>query len=339
MQADRARADSPRGAAVRRGAWAAAALLALAAACAPKRESEPLERSGRCGSLRDLALFTRAAAQGGPFFLDRFEVTRLDLAEFAASHPTVALPLSVREVEPDQRALPAAQLDLPMARALAAWRFCRLPRADEWSFACTIDGRDVFPWGSRADPARANTSDLGLFLPLAVGTFESGRRQGGPYDLIGNVSEWTETVPTAWFYQDRDPAPVLFAANARLWRNPALQPWALPGRLFAPSLVVAAAGEAAPREVLGADFRTPMRESSQWRSPSDRSDAIGLRLCTTPRELLAAMGPALGSLSAEEQRQLSAFCRRPGHAEALRAALPEARLDAAVRRRWEEALP
>ncbi|MEY3161262.1 MAG: hypothetical protein RIT25_1253, partial [Planctomycetota bacterium] len=41
-----------------------------------------IAREGRFGSLRDLVVFDRPAEQGGPFFLDRFEVTRDDWTQF-----------------------------------------------------------------------------------------------------------------------------------------------------------------------------------------------------------------------------------------------------------------
>ena len=49
-----------------------------------------LSRRGPLGSLRDLVLFDRSLDAGGPFFLDRFEATRSDWAEFAACAAGVA---------------------------------------------------------------------------------------------------------------------------------------------------------------------------------------------------------------------------------------------------------
>jgi hypothetical protein len=44
----------------------------------------------------------------------------------------------------------------------------------------------------------ANTLELGLGRPTAVGTFESGRSPSDCYDLLGNVSEWVaDSVPSA----------------------------------------------------------------------------------------------------------------------------------------------
>ncbi|MGE3173199.1 MAG: formylglycine-generating enzyme family protein [Planctomycetota bacterium] len=320
------------------------ALLALlaagAAGCDGNGGEEPLLRRGPHGSLRDLVLFDRGAAGGGPLFLDRFEVTRGDWAEFAttaAGRAAGAAPLPA--LRGDEAVLPMAFVDLTQARAFARWRRCRLPRSDEWTFACTTDGKDTYPWGSLPDAARANTSDLGVFAPLPVGTFESGRNGDGPYDLIGNVSEWTETVPASWFHARREALPPVRVALGRLRRAVALTLWSPLPELPPLAFAIAAAGDLAPREVLGADFATSMREGPQLRAPGERSSALGLRLCTTPQELLTALAGDLAALDGEGLQQLRAFARRPGHAAALRQALPAAQLSPAARARFEALLP
>lgn len=317
-------------------------MFAAVAACGGGAEEPPLARRGELGSLRDLVLFWRGPAAGGPFFLDRFEATRADFAEFAASPAGVAA-LRGRAVDAAGEAavLPMAGVDLGTARAFAAWRHCRLPRADEWTYACTSDGRDEYPWGAHAKAERANTSDLGVFAPLPVGTFESGRSGNGPYDLIGNVAEWTETVPAAWFHFGRDFVSPLRSAAVLAQTAPALAIWRLPGGMPTPGLLVAVAGSTAPREVLGGHYAAAMTDGPQWRAPADHADTIGVRLATTPEELLTALAPGLGSFGAEDRRQLERFCRRGQHAEVLRAALqqlPATALPAKARAAFEALL-
>ena len=60
-----------------------------------------------------------------------------------------------------------------------------------------------------------------------VGTFESGRRAGSdtPYDLVGNVREWSESVPASWCEQDLE-VPASFArCHERALATPALGVW------------------------------------------------------------------------------------------------------------------
>ena len=176
-------------------------LVLAACADAGKEPAEALQRAGRYGSLRDLVLFASTdPVDAEALFVDRFEVTRGDWKEFAVSEAgrAAGAPTVLSGGDPD---LPIGGIDLTLARAFAAWRFLRLPRREEWLVAAAVDGRSRYPWGGRDDPLRTNSAELGLGRATPVGTFESGRRGGGdqPYDLVGNVSEWTESVPVAWW--------------------------------------------------------------------------------------------------------------------------------------------
>ncbi len=326
-------------------------LLLAATACGGDAPPPPLLRDGALGSLRDLVFYERGAA-GGPLFFDRFEATRGDFAGFAATDAGRAAGIAVRlaqlsataqaaPLSADEAVLPMAGVDLAQARAFSRWRCCRLPRSDEWTFVCTTDGRDTFPWGTNPSPARANTSDLGVYAPLPVGTFESGRSGDGPYDLIGNVAEWTETVPGAWFHFDRDWLSPMALAARRADRIAALAVWRLPGTVVPPAVVVAVASREAPREVLGADFASSMLDGPRLRSPVDRGDTLGVRLCTTPDELVIALAARRSTFTAGDRTQIERFCRRRNHAVVLRAAVQRLRpqLDAAGLAWFEAFLP
>jgi hypothetical protein len=321
-------------------------LGAALAGCGGSDFSAPLVRSGRLGSLRDLFLFARADAAGGPFFLDCFEVTRGDWLEFArtaAGRAVRAPPPHIERMDDDS--LPMAGVDLVQARAFAHWRCCRLPRDDEWSYACTSGNHNVFPWGEAGpqDDVRANTQDLGFGGPTPVGAFESGRvGESGPYDMIGNVAEWSETVPKWWFREDRDGLRPVWSARCQLTAAAGMAAWALPGAPWSPVLIVEAARQQAPREVLGSAFAQPRAELVVERLAGERGDTIGLRLCTSPGELLVALARDRSSFDREDRRQLERFVRRDGHAEVLRSALAEfgddGPLDAAARRWCAELL-
>lgn len=340
------------------GRWQAASLrgrhsrrglitvLVVGAACSPGQPADDvplsLERTGRFGSLRDFVLFERTI-DGQPFvlFLDRFEATRADWREFAATAAGRTVAAGRVPVVGDL-ALPVGNVDLQQARAFAAWRLARLPRAREW-FTCVMgDGRNRFPWGSKEDPTRTNTGELGLGEPTPVGTFESGRRSEGnqPYDLIGNVSEWTETVPASWCLSDRsgdplggvlDPGASFAAACERVRSLPALTVWGGVGGLVAPMWAAALAGADAPHEVVGADFQSPMAATSETVLAGDRRTRTGVRLCTTPRELLEAMLACRDELDAVDRALLRRFLSRPEHRSALLAAWPPFAAQAARR--------
>jgi formylglycine-generating enzyme required for sulfatase activity len=300
---------------------------------------QALARSGRLGSLRDLVLFERAPALGGTFFLDRFEVTRADWREFCESAEGKALGAMAPHIEVSvDEALPMADVDLAQARAFAAWRCCRLPLAEEWWFATTANGRYAYPWGDSDDASRANTHELGIGRAVPVGTFESGRASAtAPYDLVGNIAEWTESVPLSFFRADPALLSASWSARRQLQASPALGAWCVPGRAWSPYLLVQAAGARAPREVLGGDFVSARSELSRVQSPQERADTIGLRLCAQPRELMQAIATAQDQLTDLDRMQLERFVRRPGHAEVLRAELSA--VDAPTRNFFESVLP
>lgn len=133
------------------------------------------------------------------FYIDKFEVTNLQYAEFSnATHRR----------SPDHfrnRTFPEGKADHPVtyvswfdATAYCAWAGKRLPTDQEWEKAARgTDGR-WFPWGDQFDPLKANTPirwqevrSFGDTTP--VGSFESGKSPYGVYDMSGNVWEWTSS--------------------------------------------------------------------------------------------------------------------------------------------------
>jgi formylglycine-generating enzyme required for sulfatase activity len=314
-------------------------LLAMTLVGCGDSAPQALARTGRLGSLRDLVLFERAAPLGGPFFLDRFEVTRGDWREFCESEVGRVVQAPQPHFDaPGDEALPMADIELAQARAFAAWRCCRLPLAEEWWFATTANGRYAYPWGDSDDASRANTHELGIGRAVPVGTFESGRASASaPYDLVGNIAEWTESVPLAFFRADPSQLSPSWSARRQLQASPALGAWCLPGRAWSPFFVVQAAGSRAPREVLGGDFVSARSDLSRIHLPNERADTIGLRLCAQPRELMQAIASAADQLTALDRVQLERFVRRAGHSEVLRAELGA--VDRTTQRFFEPYLP
>ncbi|GAB4155083.1 MAG: hypothetical protein Fur0037_23570 [Planctomycetota bacterium] len=306
--------------------WPLALALLLAGCGEPSSAGgrEPT-RQGRFGSLRDFVLFERAPEEGGPFFLDRFEVTRSDWEEFEGR-------ATGGESSDLNGALPMVGIDLHAARRFAAWRFARLPRLDEWTFAATGGGKDRYPWGSVWRSTCANCRDLGLAEPTPVGTFESGRKPSGPYDLVGNAAEWTETVPQDLLrLPERSPPERIEDLNLMHWlveRSFGLAFWVRPWRPSPTLWLVAAVDERMPRLVVGGSYLTtmgqnppPAEQLQVARLPADLDPGTGLRLAADPVSILRALGRYERPLSVEEDALLRGFLRRPGHREALAAAL------------------
>ncbi|MCB9878673.1 MAG: SUMF1/EgtB/PvdO family nonheme iron enzyme [Planctomycetes bacterium] len=307
-------------------------MLALAgAACdgqapgsGPAIEQVPT-RSGRFGSLRDLVLVERTGLPlGQALFVDRFEVTEADWREFAMS-PRGLRVGAARIVLGGNGSLPVSGIDLTQARAFAAWRCCRLPNEVEWQLVTAGDGRSMFPWGYKQDPSRANTGELALGVVTPVGTFESGRRANSdsPYDLIGNVGEWTETVPWRWCGPEFEQSGAFGRSLRRARATAALAVWGGPGGILPLGAIVAAGGDDVPHVVVGSDFQTPMTELYREQLGGERRQRTGLRIYTTAAELLRRMSEEAAPEDVREQAQLRQFVWRGRHREVLQAAAAE----------------
>jgi hypothetical protein len=302
-----------------------AALLAAVVGCGgavPSPAGGTPPRAGRFGSLRDFVLFERSVdGRQQDLFVDRFEVTRQDWLEFAGTVAGRAVAADTAALYGDPT-LPVGRVDLVQARAFARWRFARLLRSDEWRHAAGGDGRNRFPWGSREDAARTNTAELGLGEPTPVGTFESGRRIEGdqPYDLVGNVSEWTESVPLSWCDEGLDPVGGFTSCRRRALAMPSLAVWQGVGGLLPAVFAVGVGGPEVPREVVGADFQTSMVAAVEAVAAGDRRLRTGLRLVATPVELLTALLRSGGDARPDDLEQVRRFCRRGRHRPVLVAA-------------------
>ena len=280
-------------------------------------------RTGRFGSLRDMVMLERAEANArAALFIDRFEATQGDWRQFADS--AAGQDVNARTVRlVGEPSLPVANMNVVQARAFAHWRFARLPTVAEWELVAVGDGRTLFPWGRRQDATRANTGDLAFGATTPVGTFESGRRAGGdaPYDLVGNVREWTSSVPVQWCEAELD-VPLSFSrCHRRALSAPALACWQQVGGLVPLGVLSAAGGVDVPRVVVGGDFETPMTQLHAQQIGSERRQRTGLRVYTTAGELLDRLLASTDPLEATERVLLEQFIRRGSHRAVLVQAL------------------
>ena len=92
---------------------------------------------------------------------------------------------------------PAQEVSWYDAMAYVRWlndRFdtqVRLPSEWEWQQAATGgDPANVYPWGERWQPLRANTRESGLRGVTAVGMYPQGASPVGALDMCGTVLEW-----------------------------------------------------------------------------------------------------------------------------------------------------
>ena len=162
-----------------------------------------------------------------------------------------------------------------------------------------------------------------------MGTFESGRRGDGPYDLVGNVSEWTETPTPRWFLEEEQVFDFRSGVR-RLERTPglaALRPAPFPYPGF---WIIAVESHRVPRVVAGWSATqstrgdsAPPQEPGQvrewgllpgWQRRSEEwGDDVGLRLVVDPDSLVRALLRFRGPVGGVAERFLRRFLDQRGH--------------------------
>jgi len=130
------------------------------------------------------------------FYIDRFEVTNAEYAEFVAATnwPPPALwhgttPPIGREKNP----VTAIRYD--DAEAYARWKGKKLPTREQWMRAYRGDHDWLFPWGDDYDTSRANVDDNKKYPYLSPVT-ETPRdvTASNVFNMVGNATEYVRGV-------------------------------------------------------------------------------------------------------------------------------------------------
>ena len=133
----------------------------------------------------------------GPFFIDRYEITRDEFARFAQT-------MSRRQSRPGGSGIsypgtarqPVTGVSWDDAVAYCQSVDKRLPTEEEWEFAARGPDSRRYPWGNdwTNGMANANGERLGV---ATVGSYE-GKSPCGALDMVGNVWEWTASEMRAY---------------------------------------------------------------------------------------------------------------------------------------------
>ena len=220
-----------------------------------------------------------------PLVIDRYESTLGDWRHYFTGVEPWKDSNAEFEIEPDTWPV---SLTRPEAERLAEARGVRLLYASEWIY-CAVGSRGhPFPWGASPQSSVANTLELGLDRPAAVGTFENGVSPFGCYDLLGNVWEWVaDRVPGRGENLVASESSV--SAMGGSWRYRMQPVYALPER---------------------GTSRVPVFNAISL-APETRSRDIGVRLGADAREYLWAKSKHWGTDS-EARRRLRAVGERFG---------------------------
>lgn len=144
-----------------------------------------------------------------PFWIDAFEVTNAQFADFVAAtgyrtdaeEARCADTWRARAISGRERH-PVVNVTWHDARAYCDWvgsrlgRRTRLPTADEWERAARGLEKFLFPWGIEFDLRMCRSVDTSSELAptVPVDLHDLGASPYGVRDLVGNVAEWTEPV-------------------------------------------------------------------------------------------------------------------------------------------------
>ena len=218
-----------------------------------------------------LFLDLRCAAEAD-LLVDRFEVTRELWREVSRRAPQAVAGLEHLLGEPNPSAeedWPACGMTYEEARAFAEQRGMRLLSAAEWLYVAVGSRAQYWPHGNSREASVANTAEVGLGRPVAVGAFPNGRTDDtGVHDMLGNAWEWTSppllrgVVPSTWF-----------AAGESPWER-----WAFGGAFTSP---------AQPLWGFGPYSRRTVHARGIDPAPGRASD-IGLRCCAEAEAFLVA---------------------------------------------------
>jgi formylglycine-generating enzyme required for sulfatase activity len=146
-------------------------------------------------SHRDYAAFVRATKHAAPGISE--EAYRRQGVVIHDYRETVTGYLWPRGMPPEDRLdHPVVLVSAGDAEAYCKWRFPDglLPTEAEWEKASRGTDGQLFPWGSRWDPARANSAAGGPGSTTPVGHYASGASVYGMLDAVGNVFQWTSTA-------------------------------------------------------------------------------------------------------------------------------------------------
>ncbi len=129
------------------------------------------------------------------FYIDRFEVTNRQFAEFVKQTGYKAEGNWQKYATPDRMNHPVVCVSWHDAQAYAKWAGKRLPTDEEWEKAARGGDARRFPWGNKWDSRRLNCFDSNRGNTAPVGSYPNGASPYGVEDMAGNVWEWVDS----WF--------------------------------------------------------------------------------------------------------------------------------------------
>ena len=154
------------------------------------------------------------------YFIDRYEVTAKDFAEFLNAHPDEAEryielgnAVTIEKTDgpyrprPGLENYPANRISWYGADAYCRWKSKRLPTEAEWEKAARGTDARTFPWGETFPhndfvTFRRKFTKYGFDALKPVDALPGGRSPYGLHHMAGNVWEWTADWYSDTYYED-----------------------------------------------------------------------------------------------------------------------------------------
>jgi hypothetical protein len=136
-----------------------------------------------------------------PFWIDQFEVTNVQYAEFIADTGQDPPDYWSAENIPDEKGdHPVEGISWQLASDYCTWVNKRLPSEAEWEVAARGPHGWIYPWGNEGDAVQL--PDTGTY---AVGSMLANRSFFGAFDMVSNVWEWVTGpyLPTSSVPEDQ----------------------------------------------------------------------------------------------------------------------------------------
>ena len=156
------------------------------------------------------------------YWMDKYEVTSYDFAEFLNSHQAsagrfieITPSVTVEFVEgkylsrPELENHPVNRVSWYGADAYCRWKGKRLPTEAEWEKAARGTDQRIFPWGNEfPDNSRVTYrrkfSEMGFKVMEPVDSMSQGVSPYGIHHMAGNVWEWVADWFDGGTYEDRE---------------------------------------------------------------------------------------------------------------------------------------
>jgi formylglycine-generating enzyme required for sulfatase activity len=182
--------------------------------------STPLPKQGIQKKIYEILLQEMALIPAGPFvmgsnvdedempqhqvvlpeyFIDRYEVTNRQYKIFVKDTGS-SPPASWKDgsIPPDYESHPVGGISWNEADEYARWAGKRLPTEAEWEKAARGSDARIYPWGNIFYADCCNSLEAGFSRSTPVGSFPKGISPYGCWDMMGNVSEWTDDPHTPY---------------------------------------------------------------------------------------------------------------------------------------------